>query len=80
MSDKAPPPPPVTAQPADAAARKQTPIVDMRAQFERKTPQTAEDRARTRAFIDDKIELVRRDRNLTDAEKAAAISDLQVKR
>ena len=80
MSDKAPPPPPVTTQPSDAATRKQTPIVDMRAQFERKTPQTAEDSARTRAFIDGKIELVRRDRNLTDAEKAAAISDLQVKR
>jgi hypothetical protein len=78
MIDKAPPPP-VIAQPAQPA-RKQAPILDMRKQFERKTPQTAEDRESARAFIDGKIEMVRRDPNLTDAEKAAAIADLESKR
>ena len=78
MIDKAPPPPPVIEQPAQA--RKAAPIADVRKQFERKTPQTAEERARGRAFIDGKIEMVRRDPNLTDSEKAAAISDLEAKR
>jgi hypothetical protein len=80
MIDKAPPPQPAIEQPAQAAVRKEAPIVDMRKQFERKTPQTAEDRARTRAFIDGKIEMVRLDPNLTDAEKAAEISNLEAKR
>jgi hypothetical protein len=52
----------------------------VRKQFERKTPQTAEERARGRAFIDGKIEMVRRDPKLTDSEKAAAISELEAKR
>jgi hypothetical protein len=78
MVDKAPPPPPVIEQPAQAAARKEAPIADVRKQFERTTPQTAEDRAR--AFIAGKIEMVRRDPKLTDAEKAAAIAQLEAKR
>jgi hypothetical protein len=48
--------------------------------FARKTPQTAEDEARARAFIDGKIEMVRGDPNLTEAEKAAAIAELEAKR
>jgi hypothetical protein len=53
------------------------PIVDMRDAFARKTPQTEEDRAQARAFIEGKIEMIRRDPHLTPAEKAAAIADLQ---
>ncbi len=53
------------------------PLVDVRDQFARKTPDTEEDRARTRAFIEGKIEMIRRDPRMTPAEKAAAIADLE---
>ena len=56
------------------------PIADMRNTFSRKTPQTEEDRARTRSFIDGKIEMIRNDPNMTDSEKAAAIADLEARR
>ena len=56
------------------------PIIDMRDAFARKTPQTAEDRARARAFIDAKIEMIRHDLRMSDAEKAAAIADLEARR
>lgn len=79
MIDKVPPPPPVIEQPSKGTAQQQAPIADMRKEFERKTPQTAEDRARSHAFIEGKIEMLRRDPSLTDAEKAAAISELRAK-
>ncbi len=75
--DKAPPPPPRIEQPSRTAQREEAPIVDVRDQFERKTPPTAEDRAR--AFIEGKIEMIRRDPRMTDAEKAAAIAELEAK-
>jgi hypothetical protein len=75
-----PPPPPRLEQPAENASRAQAPIEDMRERFERTTPQTPEDEARTRAFIDGKIEMIRRDPRMTDAEKDAAIADLEAKR
>jgi hypothetical protein len=56
------------------------PIVDMRDTFARKTPQTDEDRSQAQAFIDGKIEMIRRDPHMTDAEKEAAIADLQARR
>jgi len=69
-------PPLVIEQPA----RPSSPIVDMRDIFARKTPQTEEDRAQARAFIDGKIERIRRDPYMTDAEKAAAIADIETRR
>ena len=57
-----------------------TPIVDMRDDFTHKTPQTDEDRAQARAFIDGKIEMIRRDPQMTNEQKAAAIADLEVRR
>jgi hypothetical protein len=57
-----------------------SPIIDMRDAFARKTPQTAEDRARARAFIDAKIEMIRHDPYMSDAEKATAIADLMARR
>ena len=69
-------PPLVIEQPA----RPSSPIVDMRDIFARKTPQTEEDRAQARAFIDGKIEMIRRDPYMTDAEKAAAIADIETRR
>ena len=75
-----PPPPPRIEQPAASSTQGPAPIADMREQFVRKTPQTAEDEARARAFIDGKIDMIRRDPQMTEAEKAAAIKDLEAKR
>jgi hypothetical protein len=72
-----PPEPPWT---MEQPAKPSGPIVDMRDAFARKTPQTEEERAQARAFIDGKIEMVRRDPYMTDAEKAAAIADLKARR
>jgi hypothetical protein len=77
--DKGPPPPPRAEQPTRTAQSKEAPIVDMRQQFERKTPPTAEDRARARAFIEGKIKMIRSDPRMSDAEKAAAIAELEAK-
>ena len=72
-----PPEPPWT---MEQPAKPSGPVVDMRDAFARKTPQTEEERAQTRAFIDGKIEMIRRDPYMTDAEKAAAIADLEARR
>ena len=78
MPFNSPPEPPLTIeQPAKPST---APIVDMRATFDRKTPQTEEDRARTEAFVSGKIEMIRRDPHMTDAQKAQAIADLQARR
>jgi len=72
-----PPEPPWT---MEQPAKPSGPVVDMRDAFARKTPQTEEERAQTRAFIDGKIEMIRRDPYMTDAAKAAAIADLEARR
>lgn len=74
--DPPPEPPLVIEQPGKSSS----PIVDMRGAFDRKTPHTEQDRARAQAFIDGKIEMIRRDPKMTDAEKAAAIADLEARR
>lgn len=78
MPVQAPPPPIEQAAPAKPGA--EAPIMDMRDQFKRTTPQSAEDKARTKEFIDGKIEMIRRDPAMNDAEKAAAIAELEAKR
>ena len=72
-----PPEPPWT---MEQPAKPSGPIVDMRDAFARRTPQTEGERAQARAFIDGKIEMIRRDPYMTDAEKAAAIADLEARR
>jgi hypothetical protein len=72
-----PPAPPAVEQPDKPFS---APIADVRDKFARKTPQTDEDRAQTRAFIDGKIEMIRRDPRMSPAEKAAAIADLRGRR
>jgi hypothetical protein len=72
-----PPEPPLT---IEQPAKPSGPIVDMRDAFARKTPLTEADRAQMRAFIDSKIESIRRDPHMTEAEKAAAIADLEARR
>jgi hypothetical protein len=74
--DPPPEPPLVIEQPAKPSG----PIVDMRDVFARKTPPTEEDRAQARAFIDGKIEMIRRDPYMSDAEKTAAIAALEARR
>ena len=72
-----PPEPPWT---MEQPAKPSGPIVDMRDAFARKAPQKEEERAQARAFIDGKIEMIRRDPYMTDVEKAAAIADLEARR
>jgi hypothetical protein len=76
--DNPPPPPPAKVEQKGKAS--DAGIADMRDAFERKTPQTAEDRARARAFIEGKIAMLRSDPHMTEAEKAAAIADLEAQR
>jgi hypothetical protein len=73
--DPPPEPPLIIEQPGKPSS----PIVDMRDVFARKRPQTEQDRAHARAFIDGKIEMIRRDPYMTDAEKASAIADLKAR-
>jgi hypothetical protein len=74
---------PPSSRPAESSADKkhgkEAPIADLRKQFARKTPQTPDDEARTRAFIEGKIDMIRGDVTMTPAEKAAAIADLKAR-
>jgi hypothetical protein len=56
------------------------PIADMRNAFPREKLQPEEERARTRSFIDGKIEMIRSDPNMTETEKEAAIANLEAQR
>lgn len=77
MPTDVPPAPPAIMQPARPS---DAPIVDMRDAFARKAPQAEEDRAQARAFIDGKIEMVRRDPHMTNEQKVKAIADLEARR
>ena len=83
VKEKAPPPAPARGAGQSSTSmpqRQNTNIADMRDQFARKTPLTEEESAAaTRTFIEGKIEMVRRDPYMTDAEKAAAIASLESK-
>ena len=72
-----PPPPPVKVEQESKAPA--APIADMRDAFARKT-QTQPGRVDAKAFIDGKIEMIRRDPHMTEAQKAAAIADLKSRR
>ena len=80
MPSRPPPPSPPAEDSAGKRRRKETPIADLREQFARRTPQTPDDEARTRAFIAGKIDMIRGDTTMTGAEKAAAIADLKARR
>src|SRR5882762_9153206 len=71
-----PPPPPVKVQRSGKASG--APIADMREAFDRKTPKTEQDRVEAKSFIDGKI-VIRSDPNMTEAQKAAAIADLEAR-
>jgi len=75
-----PPPPPGIEQPEPSKRRPDAPIKDVREQFARRTPQGPQDEARTRDFIAGKIEMIRSDPNMTEAQKAAAIAELEARR
>jgi hypothetical protein len=78
MSGRPTPPPIPPAEDSSAKARRKAgEIADMCAQFARKTPQTLEDRTRARAFITGKIDMIRSDPTMSEAEKAAAIAELK---
>lgn len=76
MSNDPPQPPNLERQDETSPA----PIVDMRGAFARTAPQSEQDRADARAFIQGKIEMVSSDPSLTEAQKAEAIADLEAKK
>ena len=82
MSNNPPPVPPRESRTPEASASQgaETNIVDMREAFRRKDPPSAEELAAAKAFIDGKIEMVRRDPHLSEAEKAVAIADLEARK
>ena len=52
-------------------------VADMCAEFERLSRQVPRDPEAERAFIESKIEMIRKDPHLSDAEKERAISNLR---
>lgn len=62
------------------ARRADAPIADVRDRFARSGASRAEDERRTQAFIAGKIEMIRRDPNMTAAAKVAAIRELERRR
>jgi hypothetical protein len=76
LSNKPPQPP----NPPRQEEASPAPIVDMRGAFARTAPQSEQDRADARAFIQGKIEMVLSDPSLTEAQKAEAIAGLEAKR
>jgi hypothetical protein len=63
------PPDPKTGEPLDFA--------DMREEFERLSRQTPRDPEAERAFIENKIEMIRTDRRMSPEEKDRAIAELR---
>ncbi len=71
-----PPPPPAAVQDKPAPSG-DAPIADMRAKFARLTAGSRKDLEAERAFIESKIEMIRTDPRLNDAEKESAIAELR---
>lgn len=61
----------------DPDTGKLVPVADMRAEFERLSHQVPRDPAAERAFIESKIEMIRNDPRLSEAEKERAIEQLR---
>jgi len=61
----------------DPETGKPAPMADMRAEFERLSRQVPRDPEAERAFIESKIEMIRTDSSLTEAEKERAIDELR---
>jgi len=61
----------------DPETGKPVPMADMRAEFERLSRQVPRDPEAERAFIESKIEMIRTDSSLTEAEKERAIDELR---
>jgi hypothetical protein len=78
MPSKQPPDPPAPSEQPDLPAGAS--IADLRDAFARKTPQSDEDCDQAGSFIEGKIEMIRNDPNMAEAEKASAIADLESRR
>lgn len=59
------------------AEDKPAPIKDMRTQFERASEDAGSDPEAERAFVESKIQMIRSHPTLTEAEKRAAIAELE---
>jgi len=81
MSSDQPPPPPVEGPnepgPSTGEPAKDAPIVDARGRFGELTGRTSVDPAEQQAFIEGKIDMIRGDPNLTEAQKEEAIEELR---
>jgi hypothetical protein len=63
---------------SDPETEKAVPVADVRAEFERISRQAQRDPQAERAFIEGKIEMIRNDPNLSQAEKERAIEELRL--
>jgi len=61
----------------DPKTGKMVAVKDMRAEFERMSRQVPRDPEAERAFIESKINIIRTDTHLSDAEKRRAIDELR---
>jgi hypothetical protein len=61
----------------DAKTGKPVAVADLRAEFERLSRQVPRDPEAERAFIEGKIEMIRNDPVMTEAEKERAIDELR---
>src|SRR5207249_8461335 len=61
----------------DPGTGKPVPMADLRAEFERLSRQVPRDPEAERAFIESKVEMIRKDPNLNETEKERAINELR---
>ena len=70
-------PSPESGEPIDRRTGKRVPTQDMREEFARISARSGRDPEAERAFVENKIELIRTHPTLSEAEKTAAIAELE---
>lgn len=65
-----------SSRPTDSGTGEPAPVADVRAEFERLSRQVPRDPDAERAFIENKIDMIRNDPHLSEAEKQRAIEQL----
>lgn len=72
-------PSPESGEPIDPRTGKRVPTRDMREEFARISARSGRDPEAERAFVENKIEMIRTHPTLSEAEKTAAIAELEEK-
>jgi hypothetical protein len=70
-------PSPESGEPIDPRTGKRVPTRDMREEFARISARSGRDPEAERAFVENKIEMIRTHPTLSEAEKTAAIAELE---